>query len=88
MIELFQYLKPFSSPLFRSISPSPCPFGLPPGVPNHYKPFTPALFDSQDGVGMASDQTINFWKLENHFSFATDIEFVEEAAKKTIFGCL
>ena len=86
MVELLQYVKPFSGPLFRSITPSACPFGLSPRVPKHYKSLTLAFFGTQNGVSMASMQTINFGGLENYSSLATGIKCVEATAKETIYS--
>ena len=83
MIEVFQYVKPFAGPLFRSITPSARPFGLPPRVPKHYKSLTLTFFDTQDGVSMASIKTINF-RVGNHFMFATCIKTIEWTAEKTV----
>ena len=88
MIQLFQYVEPFSDPLFRSITPSACPFGGSPRVPKHYKPLTLAFLDTQDGVSMVSHKTINFWGLDIHSTFATGIKFNEGTAKKTIYSRL
>jgi len=54
MIELFQYIEPFTDPLFRP-TPSTRPFGGSSRVPNHHKTLTLAFFDTQDGVSMGSN---------------------------------
>jgi len=59
MVELFEHLKPFSSPLLRSIGPSTSPFGFTPWITEDDEAPSAALLHSEDGIRMATHQPLD-----------------------------
>jgi hypothetical protein len=59
MVELLEHLKPFTSPLLRSIGPSTSPFGLAPWITEDDEALSAALLHSEDRVRVATDQPLD-----------------------------
>jgi len=59
MVELLEHLKPFASPLLRSIGPSTSPFGLAPWITEDDEALSTALLHSEDGVRVATKQPLD-----------------------------
>jgi len=59
MVELLEHLKPFASPLLRSIGPSTSPFGFAPWITEDDEALSAALLHSEDGVCVATKQPLD-----------------------------
>jgi hypothetical protein len=59
MVELLKHLKPFASPLLRSIGPSTSPFGIAPWIMEDDEALSAALLHSEDGIGVVIDQPLD-----------------------------
>ena len=59
MVELLEHLKPFASPLLRSIGPSTSPFGFAPWITEDDEALSTALFHSEDRIRVAIKQPLD-----------------------------
>ena len=59
MGELLEHMKPFASPLLRSIRPSTRPFGIAPWITEDDEALSVALLHSQDGIRVATNQPLD-----------------------------
>jgi len=59
MVELLEHLKPFSSPLLRSIRPSTSPFGIAPWIADDDEALSAALLHSENGIRVATYQSLD-----------------------------
>jgi len=59
MVELLEHLKPFASPLLRSIRPSTSPFGDAPWITEDDEALSAALLHTEDGIRVATYQSLD-----------------------------
>jgi hypothetical protein len=59
MVELLEHLKPFASPLLRSIGPSTSPFGSTPWITEDDEALSAALLHSEDRIRVATNQPLD-----------------------------
>ena len=59
MVELLEHLKPFASPLLRSIGPSASPFGSAPWITEDDEALSAALLHSEDRIRVATKQPLD-----------------------------
>ena len=59
MVELLEHLKPFASPLLRSIGPSTGPFEVAPWITEDDEALSAALLYSEDRIRMSIVQSLN-----------------------------